>query len=294
MLNKIKGGLFGLAIGDALGAPTEFLKPSQIENKFGGKVTEMIGGGMFNWKPGETTDDTAMSLCVARGILNNKENPIEEIGNEFLNWFHSRPKDIGINTRLALKYYKMYKSWKEAALSAHDSLDGKSAGNGSLMRTLPIPLLIPDLEKAQHISMEQSSLTHYDVLAANCCSVYTEAITNILNGNEFKSVIEQSFSQLNLPKEELINPSVPSDGFVLHTFVWALHLCYTSKDFEEVVVRAANVGDDTDTIGAIAGGLYGTYCGYENLPIRYINALLNKSELEDISNQIYHFRNTQI
>ena len=82
MLNKIKGGLIGHAIGDALGGTTEFMSPDEI-NRVHGRVTDIIGGGVWDLEPGETTDDTAMTIAVAKGILENSEDPIEAIGGTF-------------------------------------------------------------------------------------------------------------------------------------------------------------------------------------------------------------------
>ncbi|MBA2876250.1 ADP-ribosylglycohydrolase family protein [Thermaerobacillus caldiproteolyticus] len=77
MLDKIKGGLFGLAIGDALGATTEFMNITEIQEKYG-KVTDIIGGGWLNLSPGKVTDDTAMTIAVAKEIIKNKENPLPD------------------------------------------------------------------------------------------------------------------------------------------------------------------------------------------------------------------------
>ena len=98
MLDKIKGGLFGLAIGDALGGTTEFMTKEEIKEKYG-SVNEIIGGGYWGLKPGETTDDTAMTVAVALGIMANSNHPIEEIGKRFLRWQNSDPKDIGVTIR---------------------------------------------------------------------------------------------------------------------------------------------------------------------------------------------------
>ncbi|RAK20382.1 ADP-ribosylglycohydrolase [Anoxybacillus vitaminiphilus] len=90
MLDRIKGGLFGVAIGDALGATTEFMSAEEIRGTYG-KVTDIIGGGWLDLLPGEVTDDTAMTIAVAKGIIRNKENPIAAIGEEFLKWYKTNP-----------------------------------------------------------------------------------------------------------------------------------------------------------------------------------------------------------
>ncbi|WP_346010314.1 ADP-ribosylglycohydrolase family protein [Paenibacillus sp. SYP-B3998] len=94
--NKIKGGLYGVAIGDALGGTTEFFTRKEIQQKHG-FLTEIIGGGVWDLEPGEVTDDTMMTLCVAEGILANPSDPMISIGEKFLEWYRSDPKDIGNN-----------------------------------------------------------------------------------------------------------------------------------------------------------------------------------------------------
>ena len=92
--NSIAGALFGVAVGDALGGPVEFMDPESIARKYG-RVSSMIGGGWLSLAPGEITDDTQMTLCVAEGIVENPTAPIEAIGRLFIQWANSGPKDIG-------------------------------------------------------------------------------------------------------------------------------------------------------------------------------------------------------
>lgn len=139
MLNKIRGALFGLAIGDALGGTTEFLTKEEIKNKYG-KVSEIMGGGVWKLEKGETTDDTAMTLAVARGIIKNPQNPIKEIGEEFLKWYAQRPKDVGVIISTVLSTFNG--NWFETAKKAHyQYLNELSAGNGSFLRCF-FPLLL--------------------------------------------------------------------------------------------------------------------------------------------------------
>lgn len=92
--DRIAGALYGVAIGDAMGAPLEFMSKDEIARAHG-RVTEMIGGGWLNVEPGEITDDTQMTLAVAEGIIENPDDPVKGIGNRFIEWAKSGPKDIG-------------------------------------------------------------------------------------------------------------------------------------------------------------------------------------------------------
>ena len=125
MLDRIKGGLFGVAVGDALGATTEFMSAEEVRERYG-KVTDIMGGGYFDLLPGEVTDDTAMTIAVAKGIIRNKENPIAEIGEEFLKWYKTNPPDVGIIIRTVLRRYQG--DWFAAAVQACEELGGRCAG----------------------------------------------------------------------------------------------------------------------------------------------------------------------
>jgi ADP-ribosyl-[dinitrogen reductase] hydrolase len=287
MLDKVKGGLFGLAIGDALGATTEFMKATEIQKKYR-KVTDIIGGGPFNLSPGEVTDDTAMTMAVAKGIIKNKENPLPEIGEEFFKWFATNPPDVGITIREVLSLYDG--DWFDAAYKAHVRLKRKSAGNGSLMRCLPIALAYTDKNKMEEITYLQSKMTHYDVRAAEACVIYNRMATRLLNGETLKSAIEQEI--INTIYEPILKhtPDCPPDGFVVHTMNWVIHWLLRYESFEEVVIEATNMGGDSDTIAAIAGGLKGIEVGYSHLPARFIEKILCADLLEELSHQLVEVR----
>lgn len=112
--DRIRGALYGVAIGDAMGGPLEFLDANEIKMRYG-QVREMIGGGWLNLKPGEVTDDTQMTLCVAEGILENPSDPVQTIGRRFIEWYDSKPKDIGNTCALAIRKVKLLPNTKKAA-----------------------------------------------------------------------------------------------------------------------------------------------------------------------------------
>jgi ADP-ribosyl-[dinitrogen reductase] hydrolase len=277
--------MFGHAIGDALGGTTEFLTKKEIQQKYG-VVKEIIGGGVWNLEKGETTDDTAMTLAVARGILKNPVDPIEAIGEEFLKWYHSNPKDIGNIIRVVLGLHKG--NWFETAKIAHDQYLGKmSAGNGSLMRCLPVALAYQDIEKVEAVTRNQSKMTHYDSLADEACVIYNRIAFHVLRGKELKDAIRDEIKGTSYEKALLGEvPACKPSGFVVDTLQWVLYWLLTSDCYLDVVVGAANEGHDSDTVAAIAGGLAGLAFGYEGLPKEYCNLLLNRQELDEISVQL--------
>jgi ADP-ribosyl-[dinitrogen reductase] hydrolase len=283
LLNKIKGGLFGVAVGDALGVSAEFLDPIQIKHLYG-YITEITGGGIFSFEKGEVSDDTDMTLAVARGILQQPDNPYANIGKEFLKWKETFPKDIGNTIDHVLTHYDG--DWFYAAEQAHVSFGGRSAGNGSLMRVLPVTLFYSDINEATRVAYYQSKMTHHDELASEACVLYTKIANHLLNG---KSLAHSIKKEVEGTRYEVVlhgEPSGNPDGFVVNSLQWSLYYLLSTSSFEELVQHCVNAGYDADTTAAIAGGLAGIYYGFEGIPTRYINTLLKKDEIEQICLEI--------
>ena len=294
MLDKIQGALFGVAIGDALGGTTEFMSKEEIIVTYG-KVTEIIGGGVWGLKPGETTDDTAMTLAVVKGIMVNSNNPIEEIGKQFLHWEHTNPPDIGITIRTTFENYE--DNWFLAAEKTHQQLGGLSAGNGTLMRCLPIALAYLDIQKIEELSELQSKMTHFDHLASEACIIYNRIAKRLLENENLHSAIYSEIKNTRYESNYDEVPKCPPDGYVVHTMKWVLYWLLNSDSFEDVVVGATNMGGDSDTIAAIAGGLKGIDVGYKKLPLKYTNNILSRKDLlhyAEILNEIRGRHTTDI
>ncbi|MNC22215.1 ADP-ribosyl-[dinitrogen reductase] glycohydrolase [compost metagenome] len=286
LLDKIKGGLFGVAAGDALGGTTEFMSAAQVKATYG-FLTEIIGGGVWGLAPGEVTDDTMMTLCVAEGILENPAEPMETIGRRFREWYAARPKDVGNIIRTVLERFEG--NWYEAAFLAHLDL-GQSAGNGSLMRCLPAALGYPSWEQVETVSRIQSRMTHYDQRCDEACILYNRMAWQLLQGGELGAVVRQVVAGTDYAVGLGSEPVCPPSGFVVDTFHWVLYLLLDSVSFEEAIQRAANQGGDSDTIGAIAGGLAGIYYGYAAIPRRYREAILIKDRLTAAAEALYRLR----
>lgn len=279
--NKIAGALYGVAVGDAFGAPLEFMNKANIIEKYG-RVTEMVGGGWLNLKPGEVTDDTQMTLCVAEGIVKNPDNPIPEIGKLFVEWYKSNPKDIGETCKKSIENI-VYNTDKKGAdrfdwiNAAHDtwiSNRGQSAGNGALMRTIYLGLYYNDQKLAKLMAENISLMTHWDAKSKIACSLYTLMIFSLIRENNEEVAVNSLINILNgseytLSIKDNLNPS----SYVFDSLNCALH-CFTStKNFEYAVIEAANLGGDADTIAAITGGLAGALYGYDSIPKRWIDTL---------------------
>lgn len=302
LIDRLKGGIYGVAIGDALGAPIEFLDADQIARKYE-KVTEMIGGGWLNVKPGQFTDDTEMMLAVAEGIMTDPEDPIPHIGQAFIRWRDSGPIDIGGTIRTVFRIWDRdnltHEQWHVAAERAHNELRGKSAGNGALMRTLPVGIayrLIPDIYCR---AMEIARMTHWDMKAGLTCAIYSLAVRNIINGEQDKflalvdairtvkeitpdaeGVLEEIEQYLILIRKNRAN--LKPTGYTVDSFMCAAWAFTESESFEDAVIKAVNLGGDADTIGAIAGGLAGVYYGFWEIPERWVHTLHRRDALDRV------------
>lgn len=288
MRQKIRGGLFGVAVGDALGAALEFLTAEEIEEIYG-QVETILGGGWLNLEPGQVTDDTMMTIAVARGIIADPANPVEEIGKEFVRWYQSDPPGIGQSCRAGIENFLTRGDWMEASQAAHRQL-GKSGGNGSLMRTLPIALgYRHDLERMLEVTYDVSKMTHWERIAADACQVYNCLLIAYLGGMEEKeSLIEQMLELYPTTAGLLEMRGLPPSGYVRDTLHHALISFIRTDSFADCLIRAVNLGGDADTIGAVAGGLAGVYYGFEAIPAEWISLLdpAVRAELEELGERL--------
>uniref|UniRef100_A0A4Y8QAS5 ADP-ribosyl-[dinitrogen reductase] hydrolase n=1 Tax=Paenibacillus athensensis TaxID=1967502 RepID=A0A4Y8QAS5_9BACL len=282
MLDRIKGGLYGVAVGDALGGTTEFMSAGEIKRQYG-YLTEIVGGGVWQLAPGEVTDDTQMTLCVAEGILANPADPVAAIGDRFLHWYKSNPKDIGNIIRRVLATYEG--NWFAASFLADQDL-GQSAGNGSLMRCLPVALIYPDLEEVERVSRLQSKMTHYDELCNDICILYNRIAYRLLQGEDLHRALDIELAATPFAAYPEQEPACEPSGYVVHSLSWAVHHLSRGSSFADTVQRAANGGGDSDTIAAIAGGLAGVYYGFEQMPAAYREAILIRTQLDELAQRM--------
>ncbi|MGI6184207.1 MAG: ADP-ribosylglycohydrolase family protein [Candidatus Fimadaptatus sp.] len=283
--NTIYGAMFGVAVGDALGAPLEFMYQPSIQQQYG-VVRDMIGGGWLNVKPGEITDDTEMTLAVARGIFQNPKDPIVAIGRFFVDWANSGPKDIGATCASSIQHAisaakkknaPTKADWYRASRVTHNMMNGRSAGNGTLMRTAYVGLYYRDEQEAMRKAEQISKMTHWDDDTASDCAIYSAALSQMVNEDSLcarKQILIQYTSSRSNGRYSYDLLSRPGyaprpTGYVVDSFAAALHCIYTTESFEAAVIKAVNLGGDADTIGAITGGLAGALYGYAAIPERW-------------------------
>ncbi|MDR2164461.1 MAG: ADP-ribosyl-[dinitrogen reductase] hydrolase, partial [Zoogloeaceae bacterium] len=273
--NRAVGAYLGLAVGDALGATVEFLTPGEIRRAFarqGGRHTEIIGGGWLNLKAGRTTDDTAMSLALGEAIL-ARAGKVEALAaaEAFDRWMRAKPIDIGNTVRRNLIRFRNT-GVAEAPVSEHD------AGNGAVMRTLPVALatLGKDETEIAAAFRAQAHVTHNNPLsdAGGLCLI--AMLHDAFLGNPRHSLeawalaLEaqyREFSWSAARRQE--NPS----GYVVHTLVAVFQAFFGTDDFETCLIEVVNRGGDADTTGAIAGMLAGARHGAAAIPARWLRAL---------------------
>lgn len=246
--NKIAGAVYGYAIGDAMGATTEFMSKGAIEKMYG-TVKDIIGGGWLDLQPGEVTDDTQMTMCVMSAIMRQPQN-VEEFKkyctNNFVIWFNSKPKDIG---------GQCFRSILALQMGKKIPVNNQALGNGSLMRAMPLALL-----NLPYFNIAQGALTHHNKVCSSIILNYTELIQSYLH-NHYNNLYTKKYNNL-----------LEASGYILNTFNNSIY--WSKKEsFEEAIIGAVNDGGDADTIAAITGSLAGAKFGFDNIPDRWINQL---------------------
>ncbi len=304
--DKVLGGLFGLAVGDALGVPVEFTKRSERKKQ---PVTDMIGYGTYARPPGTWSDDSSLAFCLAESLCQGFD--LQDIAHEFCCWRdegywtpYGEAFDVGCTTDQAISRLNEGVNPVEAG-----GRDEFSNGNGSLMRILPLAYYVEkmSLEEQFELTHQVSCLTHCHQRSQMACGIYVRYAVNLLGGQEpvdaYKTIgaeVKKYYSRLPYRRElphftrilqadisELPEESINSSGYVVDTLEASLWCFLNSKSYEETVLKAVNLGDDTDTTGAVAGGLAGLYYGLAAIPERWLNSLARKDEIMNLAQRLY-------
>lgn len=265
--NKIFGSLIGFAIGDAMGATTEFMTRDEIKSKYG-QVKDIIGGGWLNLTPGEVTDDTQMMIAVADAynasyLSQGTEHPLgfgEMCCRNFSIWYSSHPKDIGNACRRVISscWGLSPDHWLDTAKQIDSEYP--SLGNGGLMRCL-YPALLGDESSAIY----QGELTHASSQSSTAISLYTKILQRYLSSTETHA--KRSVEKMD------------PEGKAHNSYVNAVY--WSSMDsFESAILGAVNDGGDADTIAALTGGLAGARWGFNRIPKSWGLSLEENTYLE--------------
>ena len=308
---KIKSVVIGHAVGDALGVPVEFASREELDKN---PVTTMEGFGTYPYPAGSWSDDTSMSLAafdsLAKGTID-----WDEIMCNFGKWYYKDEYtptgemfDVGNTCSTAIENYFIYKKpYHKCGLS-----NEHSNGNGSLMRIHPFALYeyarstfnIDDIHTA-------SALTHAHERSKIACGIYSFVLWELLKSpskasiryglnkakrfyrgwDEMKSYYKMLFRRIGLTElhfedydtfERAQRNEIKSGGYVVHTLEAAIWCLMNTHSYKECVLAAVNLGDDTDTTAAIAGGLAGALYGYETIPQEWRNTLIKREYIESM------------
>jgi ADP-ribosyl-[dinitrogen reductase] hydrolase len=297
---RMLGGLWGSLVGDALGVPVEFKSREEVRRQ---PVTGMRGYGTHQQPAGTWSDDSSLLLCSAESLVERGGFDAADMGARFVRWEgechwtpHGRVFDIGGTTSQALSRLRMGTPPEQAGGG-----DEHSNGNGSLMRILPVALWfnaspVDEMLDAVH---RASALTHRHPRSQMACGVFALVVRELLGGATPAEAYENAVRELpatyqagpflaerqhfcdfeagglaTVPEKE-----IRSGGYVVHTLTASVWCLLTSASFEETVLKAVNLGSDTDTTGCVAGAIAGIYHGQGAIPADWISTLARKGDV---------------
>ena len=273
--------LLGSALGDALGATVEFCTPSEIRDQYG-VLRKIVGGGWLKLKAGEVTDDTEMSLCIARSLATVGWSPAD-IAERFAAWFKNWPLDVGNTCRRGIARY-----------INHGTLAGPfnegDAGNGAAMRVAPVALAtLADSSLLERWAVEQGHITHNHPLSDAACVLIGRLIHLGCTGQPLERLQrEAEVVVARFPTFRFSPYRGLSTAYVVDTMQTVLHYFLSTHSFEECLVATVNQGGDADTTGAIVGAIAGAYYGLAQLPRHWVRKLAPAlvSEIGDLSGHL--------
>jgi len=291
---RVLGALWGVAAGDALGATLEFLHPDAIAERHG-THTEIVGGGAFNWRPGQGTDDTDLTYATLCPYVEEPFPTLSSFGENYLDWYRTNPRDIGGTTATALRTLSNTND-----PTSSGSTGERSQGNGSLMRAIPTALIHRDNPEALvRDSKSISAITHAHPNCVDACVAYNQIAAQLIFGQPVERAISWARQQTTNPYVEdalSVDPATPvthmqTSGWVIHSLAAAIWAIQQPRGFEATLVALVNRGDDADTTGAIAGGLLGAYHGADAIPNRWVKRLEYRDTFAAATNAIINKTN---
>ncbi|EZP30460.1 ADP-ribosylglycohydrolase family protein [Pseudomonas sp. RIT288] len=282
---RYRGALLGLACGDAVGTTVEFKPRGSFQ-----PLTDMVGGGPFHLKPGQWTDDTSMALCLAESLLSKNTFDAADQMGRYLNWWKwgylsstGDCFDIGMTVSQALSQYQ------QTGQPFAGSTDPFTAGNGSLMRLVPVVLFyFPDARQIHQFASDSSRTTHAAPEAIECCQLFAEVINKALLGapkSELRKLPDSPFVQAKvaaIARGDYLTKSVNGirgSGYSVESLEAALWCFHHTDSFAAAILQAANLGDDADTTAAIVGQVAGAYYGVRAIPAHWLEMLHDGEEI---------------
>ena len=296
MNNVWENGIFGVVVGDALGCPVQFESRAKVATH---PVRSMRGYGTFNLPEGSWTDDSSLTLALLDSITINRDVNLRDIMDNFVKWYthgeftpYGYAYDIGGATANSIERYIHGKDVDNCGTRGE-----WENGNGSLMRILPVCIYLAKnclwgINTCISIIHDVSALTHAHMRSKIACGLYYFMVNEIING--YGTIRERVQRGLNdgfmFYKDEheishydrlrdldsfvkLDNRYINSSGYVVDTLEACIWCLLTSLGYRETLLKAVNLGLDTDTVGAVTGGLAGLFYGYTDIPEEWINVI---------------------
>jgi ADP-ribosyl-[dinitrogen reductase] hydrolase len=299
LVDRMRGALIGLAVGDAVGTTVEFKRPGMFA-----RVTDMVGGGPFGLLPGQWTDDTSMALCLAESLIHCRGFDPRDQMERYVRWSRDghlsstgRCFDIGNTVARALS------DFEETGEPFSGPTGEMTAGNGSLMRLAPIPLFFFGRPDAITFAAESSRTTHGAPVAVDACRYLAALITGALADVPKDELLASFYSPqadywdrhpLHPVVAEIARgsfkekspPAIRGSGYAAHSLEAALWAFHNSADFREGCLVAVNLGEDADTTAAIYGQLAGTFYGYSAIPVEWRSKLAHRTLIESYADRL--------
>lgn len=292
-LERARGCLLGLAVGDAVGTTVEF----QPRGSFP-PVIDMVGGGPFRLAKGQWTDDTSMALCLATSLVERGTFDAADQMERYWAWFERGYLsstgvcfDIGNTTQQALQAYKA--SGNPFSGSTHP----RAAGNGCLMRLAPVPIFyFPDGDRTRQFSGESARTTHGAAECVEASQLFGEILHRALAGASKAEILLQSdpasfaeeavraIAQGSYRHKPL--DQIHGTGYVIQSLEAALWCFWTTETYEQAILAAANLGDDADTTAAICGQVAGAFYGESGIPARWLEPLTLREEIGQLAEKL--------
>lgn len=271
LAQRANAAMLGVALGDALGATLEFMTPAEIRAQYG-EHREITGGGWLRVKPGQITDDTGMMLALADAI-HACDGKIEALAcaKAFDTWMRTKPIDIGNTVRRGIAHFR---TTGEPTVKRSE----EAAGNGALMRCLPVALATYDADFDTVMAgwNAQAHVTHHNELSDQSGELFMRLLRATLNGASKRQLLHEiahpfakAYPVFSFRPKRRDYPS----GYVVDTTQAVLQAFFDTDSFEECLIEVVNRGGDADTTGAIAGMLAGAHYGPKALPRRWLAVL---------------------
>lgn len=302
---KIFDGLMGFIVGDAMGVPTEFcMREKLMQNP----VTKMIGYGSHPVPAGSWSDDTSMTLALVDSITDEKGIDYDDIMKNFVSWVNEAKYtpgdevfDMGRTCLRAIRKYTEGETPIECGLKGMES-----NGNGSLMRILPLVYYIhykniKDEKEIVRLVNDISSLTHGHEISKLGCYIYVRYTLLLLEGMDkfeaYEKIKELDYSYYSSESVEVYNrilndkiynlslDEIKSSGYVVDTLEAAIWVLLNTNNYKMAIIGAINLGNDTDTIGAICGSMAGIIYGLYDIPEDWLNTIIRKEYIYSLLNQ---------